>query len=103
MASEIERLRGGIAEQHDTFSKLVQDQQTQTDKLRPFFVEYQSAIQNKHELNRDIAEAVKNALTAEREAHVAAQAATAAAAAGSQQTMPSASPSYADFTGIDSR
>ena len=99
MAAENERLKKGLAEQHDTFSKLVQDQQTETDKLRQFAVEYQSAVQNKHELNRDIAEAVKNAMIAEREAHAAAQAATAAA--GSQQTVPSAYPSYTDFTRID--
>ena len=79
---------------------MIQTQQAETDKFRQSVTEYQSVIQNKQELNRDIAEAVKNAMSEERAAQAAIQAANDAAAAGSQQTMPSVKPSYTDFRGI---
>ena len=101
LAAENERLKQGLSEQHDAFTQLIQNQQAETDKFRQFVTEYQNTIQNNQELNRDIAEAVKNAMTEECAAHAAVQAANAAAAAGSQQTTPSAYPSYTDFTGID--
>ena len=43
MAAENERLKKGIAEQHDTFAKLVREQ-AEIDKLRQFVVGYRSAI-----------------------------------------------------------
>ena len=98
VAAENERLKKGLSDQHDAINQLIQNQQAETDKFRSFVSEYQNTIQNKQELHRDNAEAVKNAMSEERAAQAALQAANAAAAAGSQQTTPSAYPSYTDFT-----
>ena len=62
LIAETERLKKGLSDQNAAFSELVQNQQAETNKFRQLVADYQTTIQNKEELNRDITEAMRGVL-----------------------------------------